>query len=79
LIDRLGAGLDRGVLGQLEHPGHLHRSVAGLGGCGGPAAEHRPGSGFGIDGVGLAASAPGGLVRLIDFDDLHAFGPQVAG
>ncbi|MFF9454312.1 hypothetical protein [Streptomyces flaveolus] len=25
LVDRLGAGLDRGVLGQFVHPGDLHR------------------------------------------------------
>jgi hypothetical protein len=78
LVDRLGAGLDRRILGELEHPGHLHRPVAGLCRRGRPTSKHRSGGGFGVDGVGLAASAPGGLVRLVDVEDLHAGGLQVA-
>jgi glucokinase len=31
LVDGLGAGLDGGDLGQLEHPRHLYRPVAGFG------------------------------------------------
>jgi hypothetical protein len=75
LLDGLGAGGDRRILGELEHPGPLHRSIAGLGGGGRATTKHRSGGGFGVDRVGLAASAPGGLVWLIDLDDLHACGP----
>lgn len=38
-VDRLGAGPDRGVLGELEDPGAVHRAVAGLGPGRGTTAE----------------------------------------
>ena len=78
-LDRLGSGLGGGGLGQFEQPHHLHRPVTGLGRGGGPARQHRGGGGFGIDRVGLATPTPGGLVRGVDLDHLHAGGAEVAG
>ena len=46
-------------------PQHLHRSVTGLGAAASAAAEHCPGGGFGVKGIGLAPLAAGGLVRLV--------------
>ncbi|MGW2805374.1 SpoIIE family protein phosphatase [Streptomyces sp. NPDC001450] len=40
LVDRLGTSLDRGVLGELVHPGAVHWTVAGLGPGPGAATEH---------------------------------------
>jgi hypothetical protein len=75
LVDRLGTGLDGGGLGQLERPQHLHRPVTGLRAARGPAAEHRPGGGLGVEGVGLASPTAGYLVGLVDqaqhLDGLH--------
>nr|WP_324615851.1 hypothetical protein [Streptomyces puniciscabiei] len=51
LIDRLGAGLDRGVLGQLEDPGAVHRTVAGLGPGPGATAEHGSRGGLRVERV----------------------------
>jgi hypothetical protein len=79
LIDGLGAGLDGGVFGQFEHPQHLHRPVTGLGAAASAAAEDRPGGGFGVEGVGLAPSAAGGLVGCVDLDHLDPGHPQVPG
>ena len=56
LVERLGAGLDRGVLRGLERPDHFHRAVAGLWRCGGNPGQHGTGRGFGVDGVALAAA-----------------------
>jgi hypothetical protein len=41
--------------------------------------EHRAGGGLGVDRVGLAVAAPGGLVGLVDLGHLDALGVQVAG
>lgn len=79
LVDRLSAGLDRRGLSHLEHPQHLHRAVTSLGAVTGPAGQYRPGSGFGVDRVGLAASPAGGLVRLADLDHLQPCRVQVPG
>ena len=79
LVDRLGAGLDGGGLGQLEHAQHLHRPVTGLRRRAGPTAEYCPSSCFGVEGVGLAPSAAGGLVGLVDLNHLDTGRPQVTG
>ncbi|WP_411138466.1 hypothetical protein [Streptomyces sp. C10] len=47
LVDRLGASLAGGVLGEFEHPGDLRRTVAGLGPSLRATAEHDPSSGLG--------------------------------
>lgn len=52
LVDRLSASLDRGVLGEFEHPGAVHRAVAGFRPGPGAATEH----GFGRIRVRLPAS-----------------------
>ena len=79
MVDGLGAGFDGGGLGQLEHSQHLHRPVAGLRIARGPAAEDCPGSGLGVEGVGLAPPAAGGLVGLVDLDHLDTGRPQGPG
>jgi hypothetical protein len=79
LVDRLGTGLDGRCLGQLEHAQHFHRPVTGLGCRADPAAEHRPGGGLGVEGVGLAPATASGLVRLVDLDHLNPGRPQVPG
>jgi hypothetical protein len=43
----------------------------------GPAAKDCLGGGFGIEAVGLALAAAGGLVGLVDLDDLDAGRAQV--
>ncbi|WP_346347498.1 hypothetical protein [Streptomyces sp. YIM 121038] len=57
LVDGLGAGRDRRAFGELDQPQHLHRAVARL--RRGPAGQHGSGSGFGVDGVGLAVTSAG--------------------
>jgi hypothetical protein len=79
LVDRLGAGFDGRGLGQLEHAQHLHRPVTGLRAATGPAAEHRPGGGLGIEAVGLAPTTTSGLIRLVDLNHLNPGRPQVTG
>jgi hypothetical protein len=66
-------------LANFNTPQHLHRSVTGLGAGTGPAAEHRPGGGFGVEGVGLAPSTTSGLVGCVDLDHLDPSRPQVPG
>jgi hypothetical protein len=63
----------------LNTPQHLHRPVTGFGAAAGPAAEHRVGSGLGVEGVGLAPSTAGGLVRLVDLNHLDTGCLQVPG
>ena len=79
MVDRLGAGLDGGGLGQLEHSQHLHRPVTGLRAATGSAAQYCAGGSFGVEGVGLAPATAGGLVRLVDLDHLDASRPQMPG
>jgi hypothetical protein len=79
LVNGLGTGFDGGGLGQLEHPQHLHWPVTGLRAAAGPAAEHCPSSGFGVEGVSLAPPTAGGLIRLIDLDHLNPGRSQVPG
>src|SRR5437764_12814351 len=66
-------------LANFNTPQHLHRSVTGLGAAAGAAAEHCPGSGFGVEGVGLAPPATGWLVGCVDLDHLDPGRPQVPG
>src|ERR671916_2769438 len=58
------------ALASLNIPQHFHRPVTGLGAATGPAAEYGPGGGLGVEGVGLAPPAAGGLVRCVDLDHL---------
>ncbi|MFI2345895.1 hypothetical protein ACH492_02295 [Streptomyces sp. NPDC019443] len=53
LVDRLGTGLDRGVLGDFEHPGAQHQTVAGFGPGPGATAEHGPRSSLRVERVRL--------------------------
>jgi hypothetical protein len=50
------------ALANVNTPRHLHWPITGLRRRAGPAAEYRPGGGFGVEGVGLAPLAAGGLV-----------------
>jgi hypothetical protein len=63
----------------LNTPQHFYRPVTGLRAAAGSAAEHRPGGGLGVDGVGLAPATAGGLVRLVDLNHLDTGRPQVTG
>ncbi|WP_399944231.1 hypothetical protein ACGH52_31450 [Streptomyces sp. BBFR25] len=56
LVDRLGAGLDRGVLGELEDPGAVHGTVDGLGPGTGTTAEHGPRGGLRVERSDLPSS-----------------------
>jgi hypothetical protein len=53
-------------------PQRLHRAVTGLGDGGGVTGQHRTRRRFGVDGVGLGASATVVPVRLVDLDDVEA-------
>jgi hypothetical protein len=64
------------VLASLTTPQHLHWPVTGLRVAAGPAAEHCPGSGLGVEGVGLALPTAGGLVGLVDLDHRDTGRPQ---
>ena len=77
LVNGLGTGFDGGGLGQLEHPQDFHWPIAGLRAAVGPAAGHRPSSGFGVEGVGLAPPTAGGLIGRIDLDHLNPGRSQV--
>ena len=79
MVDRLGAGLDGGGLGQLEHSQHLHRPVTGLRAATGSAAQYCAGGSVGVEGVGLAPARAGGLLRLVDLEHLDASRPQGPG
>src|SRR5918997_4079686 len=59
------------ALASLNTPQHLHGPVTGLRVASGPAAEHCPGSGFGVEGVGLAPPTASGLIGLVDLDHLN--------
>jgi hypothetical protein len=63
----------------LNTPQHFYRPVTGLRAAAGPAAEHRPGGGLGVNGVGLAPATAGGLVRLVDLNHLNPGRPQMPG
>jgi hypothetical protein len=65
LVDRLGAGFDRGGAGQAEHAQHLYWPVGDLRGGGRPLRQDGAGSG---DGVGFAVAAAGGAVWPVDLD-----------
>jgi len=58
LVDRLAAGLDRRVLGDIADAYLLDSPVAALGDGGSASADHRDGGGPGIDGISLAAAGP---------------------
>ncbi|MEU3513496.1 hypothetical protein ABZ733_37815 [Streptomyces longwoodensis] len=62
LVDRLGAGLDRGALGELEDPGAVHRTVAGLGPGPGAATEHGSRGGLSVERVRLPEQPTGRAV-----------------
>ena len=62
-----------------EHPDRLYGAVCGLGLRVGVAAQRRPGSRFGVDGVGLAAAPSRLAVRAVHLDDLDASGSEVPG
>lgn len=79
LVDRLGAGLDRGRLGQFEQPDHLARPGAGLRDRANASGQHRLGSGLGLQDIDLAAPAPFSFVGMVDLDDLQPGGVQVTG
>ncbi|MFJ8007690.1 hypothetical protein [Streptomyces fagopyri] len=51
LVDHLGAGPDRGILGELEHPSTLHRTVASLRPRLGTTTEHDPRGGLCVERV----------------------------
>ena len=53
-------------------------AIAGLGDGGGSAGQDRSSCCFGVDGIGLAAAAPVGFVRLVDLDDPDPSAEQVA-
>ena len=79
LVDRLGTGLDRGVLGELEDPGAVHRSIAGLGPGPGATAEHGPRGGLCVDRVRLPHQTAGRAVGPVHFISLDLLRQQVAG
>ena len=79
LVDRLGTGLDRGVLGELEDPGAVHRSIAGLGPGPGATAEHGPRGGLCVDRVRLPHQTAGRAVGPVHFIYLDLLRQQVAG
>ncbi|HEX2289100.1 MAG TPA: hypothetical protein VHH53_02635 [Pseudonocardiaceae bacterium] len=63
----------------MNTPQHLHRPVTGFGAAAGPAAQHCAGGSFSVEGVGLAPSTTGGLVRLVDLNHLDTGCLQVPG
>jgi hypothetical protein len=67
------------ALASLNTPQHFYRPVTGLRAAAGPAAEHRPGGGLGVNGVGLAPARAGGLVRWVDLNHLNPGRPQMPG
>jgi hypothetical protein len=75
-VDRLGTGLDRGLAGDPQRPGHLHRAVLGLGDAGRLARLHRPSGGVGVNGVALAAPPAGCPVGPVDLQNPLARGGQ---
>jgi hypothetical protein len=79
LVDRLGARLDRGVLGHLQHADHFHSAPAGLGDAGCPAGMDGPGGHLRVDGVAFPHAVAGGAVGPVDLHDLVAVVGEMAG
>jgi hypothetical protein len=79
LVDRLGASLDRGILGEFEHPGAVHRTVAGLRAGPGTATEHGPRSSQRIERVRLPEQSAGRAVGPVHFVHLDVLSQQTAG
>ena len=69
LVDGLGAGFHRRVLGTLEHADHFNFSLARLGSSVGYTGEHRPCRRFRIGGIALPLTTAHRPVRTIDLDD----------
>ena len=75
LIGRLGAGLHRRSAGQPQGADHLDLAIPGLGLPDDRPGLHGPRGRFGVERIGLAASAPClsvVAVGALDFDDGHA-------
>ena len=79
LVGRRGTGLHRPCSSDAQLAERLDRTGPGLGGHAGPECEHRPRGGFGVDGVGLAASATVLAVGPVDLHDVRTAGGEVAG
>lgn len=77
LVDRLSPGLDRGGLGHLEQPEHLHGPLAGLGGHGRLAGDHCAGCGLGVDVSLLPRRRRVALSGLVDLKDGDAATMQI--
>jgi hypothetical protein len=79
LVDRLGAGFDRGRAGQAEHAQHLDWPVAGLGRAVRSPGQDGVGGGDGVDGVGFAVASAGGTVGSVDLHDGDVVAAQASG
>nr|WP_260609352.1 hypothetical protein [Streptomyces sp. WAC 01325] len=76
LVDGLDASLGGRVLGDLQDPDGLDRTVAALGHDGRLPAQYGAGGSFRVDGIALA---PPPTHRPVDLDDLHTGCMQAAG
>ncbi len=79
LVDRLGAGLDRGVLGELVDPGAVHGAVAGFRPCPGVTTEHGQRGSLCIERVRLAEQTAGRPVGPVHLEHLDVLSQQVPG
>jgi hypothetical protein len=79
LVERLGAGLVRGPMHDLQGAQRFHRSVVRLGLHLGLAADHGSGRGDRIDGVGLAVRSADLPVGAVDLDHANALVGQMPG
>lgn len=79
LVDRLGAGLGRGALGELEDPGAVHRTIAGLAPSPGTTAEHGSRCGPRIERVRLCRADGGPTGRAGSPRTPRSAGPAGSG
>ncbi len=79
LVHGLGAGRAGAATDALQGSDHLDMAVAALGHASGSTTQDCPGSGVGVDRVGLAPSAASLAIGTIDLDHLDALVVQERG